>query len=139
MEDNKARYQRFMDEVVNKGNFGVFDELVSNDFVDHTPRGGVDATREGFRQTLVGFREAFPDLNSQVELYIAEGDKVAAVHRTTGTHQGELMGMPPTGQAFEITEVHVVRVVEGKAVEHWSASDDVGMLTQLGLLPVSAG
>jgi predicted ester cyclase len=81
------------------------------------------------------FRAAFPDLHSTVDLLIAEGDIVVGRHATTGTHRGEFMGIPATNKQVSISEIHIVRIANGKAVEHWGNQDDMGMMQQLGLIP----
>ena len=81
------------------------------------------------------FFSAFPDLHSTIDQLIAEGDIVAGRMTTTGTHRGEFMGIPPTGKRVTFSEIHIVRIADGKAVEHWGNSDDLGMMQQLGVIP----
>ena len=77
---------------------------------------------------------AFPDLQMNVEDMIAEGDKVVARVRMSGTHQGEFMGIDPTGNRVEISGIDILRVADGKIVEHWGNFDDLGMMQQLGVI-----
>ena len=89
---------------------------------------------------LVGmFREAFPDLTSNVDLLMAEGDPVAGRMTTSGTHKAKFMGIPATNKRFSMTEFHIVRIANGKAVEHWGNQDDMGMMMQLGVIPEPEG
>ena len=81
------------------------------------------------------FRSAFPDLWSKVEDVIMEGDRVVERFRGGGTHQGELFGIPATGVTMETTGINILRIVDGKVVEHWGNSDDLGVMRQLGVLP----
>jgi predicted ester cyclase len=81
------------------------------------------------------FRDAFPDLRFTAEDIIAEGDKVAARYTMRGTHQGEFMGVAPTGNRIEVTGIDIVRFEGGKMVEHWANSDELGMMQQLGVIP----
>ena len=81
---------------------------------------------------------AFPDNRHKVEELIAEGDRVVAHVTLTGTHEGELMGIPPTGRKIEVNEIHIYRMQDGKAVEHRVDRDDLGTMRQLGVIPDSA-
>ena len=87
------------------------------------------------KQMMGMFFGAFPDMHSTVEDLIAEGDKVVGYMTTTGTHTGDFMGIPATNKKVSFKEVHAVRIVNGKAVEHWGLSDDLGMMQQLGVIP----
>ena len=118
---------------LNNGNFGLIDELVSPDFVDRTPQPGVSPTRDGFKQSAIALKTAFPDLRYAVEDSIASGDKI--VHRLSGsgTMTGEFMGIPATGKRTTWTEIHVGRVANGRLTEHWGLADQLGMLVQLGI------
>jgi predicted ester cyclase len=79
---------------------------------------------------------AFPDLHFTIEDIIAEGDTVVVRQTARGTHQGDLMGIPPTGKQVSGTGITITRVVNGKAVEDWFNGDDLGLLQQLGVVPV---
>jgi steroid delta-isomerase-like uncharacterized protein len=131
-EGNKAQAHRFVDEVVNGGNFALIDELLAPDFVNHSPPPGVPATRDGIKAVMAMLRGAFPDLHATVDDVIAEGDKV--VQRTTahGTMKGEFAGMPPSGKEATWQQIHVLRFANGKQVEHWAVIDQLSMLQQLG-------
>ena len=85
------------------------------------------------------YRSAFPDSRIELGEMIAEGDLVAGPWRATGTHQGELMGIPGSGRAVDLTGIGIDRVVDGKIVESWANWDAIGMLTQLGAMPAPAG
>jgi steroid delta-isomerase-like uncharacterized protein len=80
------------------------------------------------------FRQAFPDSYFTVEDMVAEGDKVATRKTFHGTHQGEFMGIPPTGQQVSVGLIDIVRIADGKVVEHWSMGDNLGMMQQLGII-----
>jgi predicted ester cyclase len=132
--DMKRTAERIPLEVLNTGNFGVLDEILTPDFVDHTPYGGVAPTREGLKTSARALRTAFPDIKYTVEDSIADGDKV--VHRltATGTMTGEFMGIPATGKHATWTEIHIGRGVDGRLTEHWGVADGLGMLVQLGIV-----
>ena len=132
-EANKANARRFVDEVVNRGNIAVIDELAGPNFVDRTAPPGVPPTTEGTKAFWTMFRAAFPDLHYTIEDQVAEGDRV--VQRTTGhaTMRGDFQGMPASGKEATWSEIHIVRFdADGKAVEHWGVVDQLGMLAQLG-------
>ncbi len=113
----------------------VIDQVIAPDFVNHTAPPGVPPTREGGRQLMALFRAAFPDGHMTIEDMLAEGDKVVTRKTFHGTHQGEFMGIPPTGRQVAIQVIDIVRVVEGQVVEHWNAVDNLGLLQQLGVIP----
>ncbi len=133
-DGNKAIVRRFVEEVQNGGNLAVLDELTAPGYVNHTAPPGVPADREGLKQLTAMFRRAFPDGRMAIEDLVAEGDRVVTRKTFRGTHGGELMGIPPTGRAVAIQLIDIVRLADGKAVESWSAADDLGMLQQLGAL-----
>ena len=135
-EENKAIALRLYEEIINTGDFDKADEVISPDLVDHeeTPF-PVPPGIEGFKQGFSTFREVFPDLRMDVQDMIAEGDKVVARLTVHGTHQGEFMGMPPTGNPIEVTATDIFRIGDGKIVDHWGNFDDLGMMQQLGAIP----
>ena len=90
---------------------------------------------EGFKHLLLIYASAFPNLHWTTEEVTAQGETVVARLRACGTHQREVMGMPPTGKQVTWTETHIFRIADGKLVEHWTNLDQVGMLQQLGVLP----
>jgi steroid delta-isomerase-like uncharacterized protein len=134
-EENKALVRRFVDEVQSAGNIDAIDELCSPEFVNHSAPPGVPSNCEGVKQLTAMFRQAFPDSYFTVEDMIAEGDKVATRKTFHGTHQGEFMGIPPTGQQVSIGLIDIVRIVDGQVVEHWSMGDNLGLMQQLGVIP----
>ena len=115
------------------GRLDDLDELVAEDIVGHAPvPPGTPPGRAGLKALTASYRQAFPDLCVTAARYLEQGDTGCAVVRMTGTHTAPLMGIAPTGTRFDISAIDVVRVVDGRAVEHWGASDDLGMLAQLG-------
>ena len=138
MADNKAQMRRFYDEVVNGGKLDMIDELSTPDLVDHEAFPGLEGSgREGVKQFFSMMRGAFPDLQMEVHDMIAEGDKVVARVTMTGTHQGEFMGVPPTGKKISVPTIDIVRFMDGKAAEHWGATDTGSMMEQLGAVPAA--
>lgn len=136
MADNKDLMKRFNDEVMTQGKMDVIDELVAEDLVEHAPvPDGFPEGREGVKAFVTTFRDAFPDLKATTIAIVADGDEAWMQSTFTGTHKGEFNGIPPTNKKFEITGFDRVRFKDGKAVEHWAAQDDLGMMTQLGVGP----
>jgi steroid delta-isomerase-like uncharacterized protein len=136
-EQNKAAVRRMYEGVHNRGDWAVCDELLAPEFVDHAaPPGNTSRGPESLKQTIGILRGAFPDLHNSVEDMVAEDDKVAFRVTSTGTHRGDFFGLPPTGRSFVQEQVHIVRLADGKFVEHWAARDDLGMMQQLGALPM---
>lgn len=134
-EENKRLIRRLYDELINKGNLDVVEELVHPDFVDYTMPAGWGTDREVVRRQVGYFRTAFPDLHVTIEETVAEDDKVWHRQTLRGTHQGEFFGIQPTGNAVTMTGTHCFRVKAGKIIEHRANNDDLGMLTQLGAIP----
>jgi steroid delta-isomerase-like uncharacterized protein len=134
-ETNKATIRRIVEEIQNGDNLALIDELLAPNFVNHTPAPGLPPDREGIKRLLSMFRAAFPDGVMTIEDLIAEGDKVATRKTYRGTHQGQFLGLPPTGRPVSVGLIDMMRLVDGKVVEHWNVGDDLSMLQQLGVLP----
>lgn len=133
-EKNKAISRQWREEL-EKGDWGALDEFVASDVIMHfagNPESIVGL--EGAKQVLRMFYSAFPDLHTSFEDQFAEGDKVALRLTFHGTHQGEFQGIPPSGKEVEWEAIVVDRMVDGKMVEHWSNSDNLGLMQQLGVI-----
>ncbi|MFQ5901607.1 MAG: ester cyclase [Thermodesulfobacteriota bacterium] len=136
VEENKAIMRRWYEEVLNKGNLAVVDELIATDCVDHNPLAPeLPAGLEGVKQGFTMFRTAFPDVRVTVEDMIAEGDKVVSRLTLRGTHKGEFMGIAPAGKQVTVASIDIVRIAGGKMVEHWDVIDELSMMQQLGVVP----
>ncbi len=135
VEENKAIELRFFEEVVNKGNLAVIDELVAANFVDHSAPPGIASDREGYKQFFAMTHSAFPDFHSTLEDMFAEGDKVVLRFTARGTHKGEWMGIAPTGKQVTRPGIAIHRITGGKIVEDWVSMDMLGALQQLGVVP----
>ena len=96
---------------------------------------GLEPGREGFKMLNVMFRSAFPDVWVDVDQIVADDDKVACRWTSTGTHQGDLFGIPPTGNKVKVTATVWYRVEDGRLAEGWINRDDVGLMRQLGVIP----
>lgn len=135
MADLGALIRRFNDELLTQGKLDVIDEIVADDFIEHQTMPGLPEGKDGIRAFVEMFRGAFPDMKAETIATAVNGDEVWCQSRMTGTHQGELMGIEPTGKKVDVLMFDRVRVVDGKAVEHWGVSDDMAMMTQLGVVP----
>lgn len=133
-ESNIAAQQRF-GEAANSGDFRAFDDVVAPRAIDHDPAPGQGTGPEGFKQFFTEFRTAFPDLAISVEHMVADDDNVAIAYTVTGTQRGPLMGFAPTNKRVQVRGVQIAKFVDGKLVERWGSSDQLGMLQQLGLAP----
>ena len=132
-EENKAAARVVLD-AFGTGNLDSLDDAVAEDALDHDPYNpNAGDGREGLKRTIAMYREAFPDLQMTIEDQIAEGDKVVSRWTAAGTHQGQLMGTPPTGKASTVTGIGIDRFENGVIVEAWGQWDTLGMFTQLGL------
>jgi steroid delta-isomerase-like uncharacterized protein len=137
IEENKALARRIPEEVFNQGNLAVADEVMAADYVEHVPvPPGIPVGLAGFKQFITALRAAFPDFHYTVEDEIAEGDRVVQRLTAQGTQRGDFMGVPATGKHATWTEIHVSRIAGGKLVEHWANLDQLGMLQQLGVIPM---
>jgi len=135
LEQNKVLVRRLMEDDISTGNLAVADEIISPEFFDHTNPPGMQEGIAGHKAIVTLFRGAFPDLNWGINDLIAEGDRVVASTTMTGTHLGELFGIPPTGKQVSMYGVHVLRIAGGKIAEHWGSNDDLGLMRQLGVVP----
>lgn len=130
----KQTAERIPLEVLNNGAFGLLDELLDPEFVDHTPQPGVAPTRDGLKSSMMALKGAFPDLRYSVLHTVACGDEVVHHLTASGTMTGPFMGIPATGKHATWTEIHIGRGVNGRLTEHWSIVDQLGMLVQLGVV-----
>ena len=138
-ETNKAQFRRAYEEMFNQGNLAIADELTAPDFLNHeVPPGMNYRGPESARQVVMMLRTAFPDLHFTIEELVAEGDTVAARVTLSGTHQGPLMGIAPTGRPVKQVSMHFLRFRDGKGIEHRAVRDDLGLMQQLGTIPTPA-
>jgi steroid delta-isomerase-like uncharacterized protein len=133
-EQNRMLVRRAVEEVYNQGNLAVVDELVAGDLVIHLPSEEVHGPA-GAKQHVAALRAAFPDLRITIEDQISEGDKVVTRWTARGTHIGPFQGVPPTGKQGSMTGIDIDRIADGRVVECWVNSDDLGLLQQLGVVP----
>ena len=133
IEENKTIVRRYQ-EIYNSNELDGLAEVVSDDLL--TPNimpaipPGLEGAKVAHRLMLAGF----PDYQTVIEDMLAEGEKVAARIKMTGTNTGEFMGIPATGKRVEFTGIYIARISNGKIVEHWGEEDSVSLLQQLGVL-----
>jgi len=134
-----AATMRRMYELLSDGDIDGFGDLVGEDFVEHDDVPGFEPTKEGVKQLFRMYTAAFPDLRMEPQDILVSGDKVVARVRGTGTHQGEFMGLPPTGRGVDVQLIDIIRFGDdGLAHEHWGVFDALGMMQQLGAIPAPA-
>jgi steroid delta-isomerase-like uncharacterized protein len=124
---------------VNTGKFDLFQEAVAAGCVDHDPAPGQGSGPDGYRMFFSATREAFPDLEVGLETMVADEEQIAFAYTMKGTHRGPLMGIAPTGKKIRIRGVQVGKFRDGKMVERWGSSDQLGLLQQLGVTQLPAG
>jgi len=136
-ENNKTVSRRFFEEVFGKGKLNVLDEIIAKDHINSGPGSlpGLPTGPEGTKQLVTMYRNAFPDVHFTIDEQIAEGDKVMTRWTAHGTHQGELAGIPATGNLSTVTGIAVDRLVNGKIAESWGIFDQFRMMQQLGVIP----
>jgi steroid delta-isomerase-like uncharacterized protein len=124
-------------EAVNTGKFDLFKESVSIENIDHDPARGQVPGPEGYRVFFSGLRVAFPDLSVALDTLVADDESIAIAYTLTGTQNGSFMGVAPTGKKMKVRGVQISKFKDGKMVERWGSSDELGMLQQLGVAAVS--
>jgi steroid delta-isomerase-like uncharacterized protein len=134
LEENKALVRRQVD-VWNTGDLSALDEVFAADLVNHDPPPGAASDREGFKQIIAMNRAGFPDMKLTIEDMVAEGDRVVNRWTLSGTHEGEYMGIPPTGRKVVLKGISIHRIEGGKVVENWHEMDMMGVMAQLGVAP----
>ena len=134
-EENKALARRWAD-IFKEGNLDLVDEIFAPNFVGHDPAMPEDVRGvEGAREFYSMYTSAFPDAEITIEDQLAEGDMVATRWTGRGTHQGELMGVQPSGNRVEVMGNSISRIEDGKIVEEWDIYDALGMMQAIGAVP----
>ena len=138
-DQNEKLAHRFHMDIFQEGKMDVADEILSPNFVNHFPGNPPEMQRgpDGMKRLAVALRTAFPDMQIIHDDVITQGDKVIIRWSMTGTQDGELFGVPPTGKSVSITGIDIFRVDAGKIVELWQNWDQMGMMQQLGVIPAA--
>jgi len=137
VEDNKRLVREYIDKVVNTGNIDEIGDYISPDYVEVYRNKRHPAGVEGARAHILGVRRTYPDLHVVVDRQIGEGDWVVSQITARGTHEGEWMGIKPTGKAVEFTGVNVDRIEGGLIVEHDGAANLLETLLEIGAICIS--
>lgn len=138
-EQNKAVSRRWYLEMFNEGDLAVADEINTADYTNHNPYappGGFGSGPQASKNVVTLYRNAFPDIRFTVEDQIAEGDTVATRWTARGTNTGSLNGMPPTGKCAVVTGISMDRYEDGKMAETNVSFDMMGLLQQIGVIPM---
>ena len=137
-ETNKTVARRLLEEVWNKGNLAVLNEIIAKDHVGNGPGSLPESPTgpDGTKQLVTMYRNAFPDVRFTVDEQIAEGDNVVTRWTADCTHKGELQGLPATGKSSTVTGIAIDRIVNGKIAASWGIFDYFGMMQQLGVIPM---
>ena len=130
-EENKAVVRRLVEDLFNTGDPWIADDVLADDYVDHSPSHPDLPGPENLKRSVLGWLAAFPDTVSAVRDIVAEGDTVAVRWCTRATHRGEFMGVPPTGNGIEVTWFGFFRLSGGRIVESWDTFNVVEMMQQL--------
>jgi steroid delta-isomerase-like uncharacterized protein len=135
LEDNKAIIRGYVEAVWNQQQVDRADEFMAPDFLDHASLPGQAPGLEGWKKKWAMYLAGIPDLRVTIEELVAEGDKVGVRRTYEGTHQGELLGVPPTGNHVQIGGISIFRLAGGKIAESWEQVDLLALMRQLGALP----
>ncbi len=136
-EDNIAATKKF-GKAVNSGKFYEFNDLMTPDVEDHDPAPDQGDGPKGLIDFFSTFRKAFPDLEVAVDHMVADDENVAIAYTIIGTHEGDFLGIAPTGEKIKARGVQIARFEDGRIAERWGSSDELGILKQIGVAPVPA-
>ena len=132
-EENKTLAHRW--NQIFEGDLGAADDIIGEDCVYHDGPPGILTGPEGVKEWAIMFRDGFPDIHVIEEQFIAEGDRVVGRFVAEATHTGEFMGVRPTGNKITFSGINIMRVADGKIVEHWVNLDALGLMQQIGAVP----
>ncbi len=134
--DQNIAVQQAAAEKINAGEIdAAVDTLFAVDALDHDPAPGQGPGREGFRTFFHALATGFPDAHLEPAALVADDEHVSLAYTLTGTHQGDFNGIAPTGKKIEARGLQIGRFANGQIVERWGSSDELGIMTQLGLTP----
>jgi predicted ester cyclase len=135
-EPETARLLRLVtNEIWCRRRYELVDELISESFIDHVEMPGLEGTGRARYLTSVRLtHNGFSDYNEEIEFVVADEDKAVSYARITGTHDGDLMGLPPTGNRIDIRSIGILRFADGQVIERWGIGDSMTQMQQLGVL-----
>jgi steroid delta-isomerase-like uncharacterized protein len=133
--ESEALMRRITEEIWNGRRHDLVDNLIAEDLVDHIEIPGLEGTgRDRYLASVKMMHTAFSDYHEQIEFVVADDERAVSYVRVTGTHDGDLMGLPPTGRAVDVRAMGILRFAHGQAVERWGIGDNLTQMQQLGLL-----
>lgn len=132
MSDRNVTAQEHLGKLINAGEIDRLGEVFAADVVDHDPAPDQQPGLEGIQQFFHTLGAAFPDAEMAVDALVSDGEHVSIAYRVTGTHQGEFLGVPATGRRIESRGLQIGRFQDGKIVERWGSSDELGILKSIG-------
>jgi steroid delta-isomerase-like uncharacterized protein len=132
---DKMATQERLANAVNTGQLDDLDQVFATNVVDHDPAPDQGPGPAGFKQFFRTLRRAFPDLHITPEHVDATEDDIALAYTITGTHHGDFLGVSPTSKQIRARGLQIARFEDGKIVERWGSSDELGILKQLGVMP----
>lgn len=132
-KESNIEAQKKFGEAINSGDLHKLNALVTPDSVDNDPAPGQGNGPEGYIQFFSTMRSAFPDLKIEVEHMVADEENVAFAYTVSGTHSGKFQGVAPTGKSIKVRGMQISRFEDGKMVERWGSSDELGILKQIGM------
>ncbi|MCX2748969.1 ester cyclase [Arthrobacter sp. MI7-26] len=137
MANGTGLLERFYKEIIEGGNLDLIDELTVDDFVDHEQAlPGQPPGKDGVRYFVNAVRAAFPDIKIKtIEPTLADGNLEACHVILTGTHSGDMAGVPATGNSVEFDGTDIIRVEDGKVAEHWGTTNNLSLMQQIGAIP----
>src|SRR5215510_12816928 len=131
-EQNKATVTRFNKEFIEGADINAFNDIIAPVFINQTAPPGVPKGPEGVMYFFNHFlRPAFPDMRVEIQRQVAENDMVTTHKVFHATHKGDFMGIPATGKKLDIEVMDIIRLQNGKFVEHWNVVDWQQVITQL--------
>ncbi len=134
-DQNRALGRRYFEEVWNQGKVAALDELLDPAYINHTPSTPNPLPGPaGLKPIVEGMRRAFPDLHYQIEDIVATDDAVVMRVKMTGTHRGDLFGLPATGRRVSVAQINIERIRGGRIVGHWRVTDELTLMKQLGVV-----
>jgi steroid delta-isomerase-like uncharacterized protein len=119
-------------EAINTGNLEIMNDLVAADCIENDPAPGQVSGPQGYIDLFTAMRVAFPDMKVEVEQLVADDENVAFAYTLTGTHKGDFNGIPATGKKIKARGLQISKFKDGKMVERWGSSDELGILKQIG-------
>src|SRR5437763_11458391 len=129
--DTKAVARRVLEEIFPANDLGALREVISDQFVNHEAPPGTPPGLAGIAMYMTLLNQAFSDQRWEIHDVLADGDRVAMRCTHSGLHTGDFFGLPATGRRFAYNQMHIVRIIDGKAMEHWAVRDDAGLMRQL--------